>query len=108
MFRRLKLFIAVFVSFARLALQLRNLYAPLFQYSLTVKNDEAKRLESEVRAEEQALQRKESELRLAEQAFDQFLQENDRKAIAAMKRFGFLSKIPKIDAVQKSGALGLG
>ena len=75
---------------------------------MTVKNDEAKRLESEVRAEEQALQRKESELRLAEQAFDQFLQENDRKAIAAMKRFGFLSKIPKIDAVQKSGALGLG
>ena len=68
---------------------------------MTVKNDEAKRLESEVRAEEQALQRKESELRLAEQAFDQFLQENDRKAIAAMKRFGFLSKIPKIDAVQK-------
>ena len=57
------------------------------KYSLTVKNDEAKRLESEVRAEETALQRMESELRLAEQAFDQFLQENDRKAIAAMKRF---------------------
>jgi hypothetical protein len=34
----------------------------------------------------QILQRTESELRLAEQAFDQFLQENDRKAVAAMKR----------------------
>ena len=56
---------------------------------MTVKNDESKRLESEVRAEEQALQRMESELRLAEQAFDQFLQENDRKAIAAMKRSEF-------------------
>ena len=56
---------------------------------MTVKNDESKRLEKEVRQEEQALQRMESELRLAEQAFDQFLQENDRKAIAAMKRFGF-------------------
>ena len=70
------------------SLALRNLYV-FFQYSLTVKNDESKRLESEVRAEEQALQRMESELRLAEQAFDQFLQENDRKAIAAMKRSEF-------------------
>ena len=43
-------------------------------------------METELREEEMALQRMESELRLAEQAFDQFLQENDRKAIAAMKR----------------------
>ena len=57
-----------------------------FQYSLTVKRTEKKRLETELREEEMALQRMESELRLAEQAFDQFLQENDRKAIAAMKR----------------------
>ena len=61
---------------------------------MTVKNDESKRLESEVRAEEQALQRMESELRLAEQAFDQFLQENDRKAIAAMKRLVRESNFP--------------
>ena len=58
-----------------------------FQYSLTVKRTEKKRLETELREEEMALQRMESELRLAEQAFDQFLQENDRKAIAAMKRY---------------------
>ena len=44
-------------------------------------------METELREEEMALQRMESELRLAEQAFDQFLQENDRKAIAAMKRY---------------------
>ena len=58
----------------------------LLQYSLTVKRNEKKRLEEELREEEMTLQRMESELRLAEQAFDQFLQENDRKAIAAMKR----------------------
>ena len=57
------------------------------KYSLTVKRTEKKRLETELREEEMALQRMESELRLAEQAFDQFLQENDRKAIAAMKRY---------------------
>ena len=61
-----------------------------FQYSLTVKRTEKKRLETELREEEMALQRMESELRLAEQAFDQFLQENDRKAIAAMKRYSLI------------------
>ena len=58
----------------------------LFQYSLSVKQEEKKRLEHENRVEEVKLQRMESELRLAEQAFDQFLQENDRKAVGAMKR----------------------
>ena len=72
---------------------------------MTVKNDESKRLESEVRAEEQALQRMESELRLAEQAFDQFLQENDRKAIAAMKRLEFSSFTQKWMQTQKIEAL---
>ena len=41
----------------------------------------------ELRKEERELQKTESELRLSEQAFDQFLQENDRKAVEAMKRF---------------------
>ena len=58
----------------------------MFQYSLSVKRNERHRLERELRREEQVLQRTESELRLAEQAFDQFLQENDRKAVAAMKK----------------------
>ena len=56
------------------------------QYSLSVKQEEKKRLEEELRNEEIILQKMESELRLAEQAFDQFLQENDRKAVGAMKR----------------------
>ncbi len=51
-----------------------------------MKRNERQRLEKELRREEQILQRTESELRLAEQAFDQFLQENDRKAVAAMKK----------------------
>ena len=53
---------------------------------MSVKQEEKKRLEHENRVEEVKLQRMESELRLAEQAFDQFLQENDRKAVGAMKR----------------------
>ena len=57
------------------------------QYSLSVKQEEKKRLEEELRNEEIILQKMESELRLAEQAFDQFLQENDRKAVGAMKRW---------------------
>jgi Tfp pilus assembly protein PilX len=52
-----------------------------------VKRDEKQRLETELREEEMALQKAESVLRLAEQAFDQFLQENDRKAVGAMKRY---------------------
>ena len=57
-----------------------------FQYSLSVKGGERQRLEKELRKEERELQKTESELRLSEQAFDQFLQENDRKAVMAMKR----------------------
>lgn len=64
----------------------RNALHVSFQYSLTVKRQEKKRLETELKEQEVTFQRMESELRLAEQAFDQFLQENDRKAIAAMKR----------------------
>ena len=55
-----------------------------------VKRQEKKRLETELREQEMTLHRMESELRLAEQAFDQFLQENDRKAISAMKRYEYL------------------
>ena len=52
-----------------------------------MKGGERQRLEKELRKEERELQKTESELRLSEQAFDQFLQENDRKAVEAMKRF---------------------
>ena len=54
---------------------------------MSVKGGERNRLEKELRKEERELQKTESELRLSEQAFDQFLQENDRKAVEAMKRF---------------------
>ena len=54
---------------------------------MSVKGGERTRLEKELRKEERELQKTESELRLSEQAFDQFLQENDRKAVEAMKRF---------------------
>lgn len=56
------------------------------QHSSAVKRAEQKRLQAEIEMERKTLQKKESELRLGEQAFDQFLQENDRKAIKAMKR----------------------
>ena len=51
-----------------------------------MKHGERSRLETEIRKEERRLHQTESELRLAEQAFDQFLQENDRNAVTAMKR----------------------
>ena len=51
-----------------------------------MKRGEKLRLERDIRKEERRLHKAESELRLAEQAFDQFLQENDRKAVTAMKR----------------------
>ena len=57
-----------------------------FQYSLSVKQTEKRRLEAVLRREEGELQRAEAELRLAQQAFDQFLQEKDRRAIEAQKR----------------------
>ncbi len=59
---------------------------PVLQYSLNVQQDEKQRLEREVRDGDERLQKSEAELRLAQQAFDQFLQENDRKAMAAQKR----------------------
>jgi hypothetical protein len=58
----------------------------VLQYSLNVQQDEKQRLEREVRDGDERLQKSEAELRLAQQAFDQFLQENDRKAMAAQKR----------------------
>ena len=41
--------------------------------------------------EESRLRKEEAELKLAEQAFDNFLQENDRKAMEAQKKFVFLT-----------------
>ncbi len=79
--------------------------APSFQYSLSVKRDEKQRLEKELREEEMAVQKTESELRLAEQAFDQFLQENDRKAVGAMKRWVLLHLVfTTFDTMHKKAA----
>lgn len=56
------------------------------QYSASVKQAERQRLEKVALVEEAHLQTAEAELRLAQQAFDQFLQENDKKAIEAVRR----------------------
>lgn len=52
-----------------------------------MKHTEKARLDRVLKQEEKALQLAESELRLAQQAFDQFLQEKDRNAIEAQKRW---------------------
>ena len=62
----------------------------LLQYALEVKLGEKARLETIIKEEEARLKKEESELKLAEQAFDNFLQENDRKAMEAQKKFVFL------------------
>ena len=62
----------------------------LLQYALEVKLGEKARLETIIKEEEARLKKEESELKLAEQAFDNFLQENDRKAMEAQKKFVFI------------------
>ena len=57
-----------------------------FQFSLSIKQEEKHRLDKVLREEEAELQKAEAELRLAQQAFDQFLHENDSRAIEAQKR----------------------
>ena len=66
----------------------------LLQHSLAVKRGERARMEKLIRKEERRLHQTESELRLAEQAFDQFLQEKDRNAVAAMKRWEVYTPSP--------------
>ncbi len=44
-----------------------------------------------LRQEESELAKAEAELRLAQQAFDQFLQEKDRNAVEAQRRYGLKS-----------------
>ena len=59
----------------------------LLQYALEVKLGEKTRLETIIKEEESRLRKEEAELKLAEQAFDNFLQENDRKAMEAQKKY---------------------
>ncbi len=61
----------------------------MLQFSLNVKLDEKRRLETVLRQEESELAKAEAELRLAQQAFDQFLQEKDRNAVEAQRRYYF-------------------
>ena len=68
----------------------------LLQYALEVKLGEKARLETIIKEEEARLKKEESELKLAEQAFDNFLQENDRKAMEAQKKFVFLCFLSKL------------
>ena len=58
----------------------------LLQYALEVKLGEKTRLETIIKEEDARLRKEESELKLAEQAFDNFLQENDRKAMEAQRK----------------------
>ena len=61
----------------------------LLQYALEVKMGEKTRLETTLKVvfqeEEARVRKEEADLKLAEQAFDNFLQENDRKAMEAQK-----------------------
>ena len=50
---------------------------------------EKNRLETTLREEETRVRKEEADLKLAEQAFDNFLQENDRKAMEAQKKVSF-------------------
>ncbi len=52
-----------------------------------MKHEERLRLERVLRSEEAELAKAEAELRLAQQAFDQFLQEKDRSAVQAQKKY---------------------
>ena len=54
-----------------------------------VKMGEKNRLETTLREEETRVRKEEADLKLAEQAFDNFLQENDRKAMEAQKKVSF-------------------
>ena len=60
------------------------------QYALEVKMGEKTRLETTLKVvfqeEEARVRKEEADLKLAEQAFDNFLQENDRKAMEAQKK----------------------
>ena len=58
----------------------------LLQYALEVKMGEKTRLETTLKEEEARVRKEEADLKLAEQAFDNFLQENDRKAMEAQKK----------------------
>ena len=75
----------------------------LLQYALEVKLGEKARLETIIKEEEARLKKEESELKLAEQAFDNFLQENDRKAMEAQKKFVFLLFSKQTVASSESG-----
>ena len=50
---------------------------------------EKNRLETTLREEETRVRKEEADLKLAEQAFDNFLQENDRKAMEAQRKVSF-------------------
>ena len=62
----------------------------LLQYALEVKMGEKTRLETTLKVvfqeEEARVRKEEADLKLAEQAFNNFLQENDRKAMEAQKK----------------------
>ena len=57
----------------------------LVQYSLRVKKDEMKKLEDLALAEEQKLERAEQYLEEDATMFDEFLKENDRNSVEAIK-----------------------
>ena len=65
----------------------------LLQYALEVKLGEKTRLETIIKEEESRLRKEEAELKLAEQAFDNFLQENDRKAMEAQKKYIYSNSV---------------
>ena len=58
-----------------------------FQYSLGVKRDEMRKLEEIARAEEEKLAKAEQYLEEDAAMFDEFLKENDKNSVEAIKMY---------------------
>uniref|UniRef100_H2ZEG4 DUF4200 domain-containing protein n=1 Tax=Ciona savignyi TaxID=51511 RepID=H2ZEG4_CIOSA len=79
----------------------------LVQYSLRVKRDEMRKLEELAAAEERKLERAEHFLEEDAAMFDEFLKENDKNSVEAIKRAEFetKAKLEKVAEIKKNNAV---
>nr|XP_002131495.1 cilia- and flagella-associated protein 100 [Ciona intestinalis] len=79
----------------------------LVQYSLRVKRDEMRKLEELAAAEERKLERAEHFLEEDAAMFDEFLKENDKNSVEAIKRAESesKSKLEKVAEIKKNNAI---
>nr|CAB3228545.1 coiled-coil domain-containing protein 37 [Phallusia mammillata] len=82
----------------------------LVQYSLRVKRDEMKKLEELAAAEERKLERAEHFLEEDAAMFDEFLKENDKNSVEAIKiaESETKSKLEKVAEIKKNNAVMMG